>query len=39
MVVAGAEGKGNGKLLFKVDKVAVIQDEKVLEICCTTSCL
>ena len=39
MIVAGAEGRGNGDLLFGRYKHSVKQDEQVLEICCTTLCL
>lgn len=37
MVIAGGPGgRGDGELLFNVYKVSVMQDEQVLEFCCTT---
>lgn len=34
MVTPGAGGEGNGELLLRGYQVLVVQDEKVLEICC-----
>ena len=35
-VVAGSRGKGNGELVSDGDRVSVLQDENILETCCTT---
>ena len=36
MVVAKSQGRGDGEWFFNGYRVSVLQDEKVLEICCTT---
>ena len=35
-IVTKSMGRGNGELVFNGYGVSVLQDEKVLEICCTT---
>lgn len=37
MVVAKGWERGNGQLLINGYKISVMQDEYILEMCCTTS--